>query len=199
MLTSESRSSIRLGTIGTLLAIAVSTPSPFGDVLAEGLVAEPDGYRMENYDDVVPDTLKGATVVEAAEVRALRDENGAVLVDVIPEQRRPDTLPAGQLWIPVPHQSIPGSIWLPDVGYGGLSQTTEAYFFNHLKAATNDDKDHDVVFYCRANCWMSWNAARRAVLNGYTSVYWFAEGTDGWFEADYGFETATPAPGKRQE
>jgi len=165
---------------------------------AGGLVEEPDGYRLENYDDVVPDTLKGADVVDAEQVRALRDDSNAVVVDVLPAQRRPDFLPENQIWIPVPHKGVPGSIWLPDIGYGVLSDVTLAYFFNNLEQATGSDKSHPVVFYCRDNCWMSWNAAKRALEHGYTSVYWFAEGTDGWFESGFEFTELTPAEGVRQ-
>lgn len=165
---------------------------------AEGLVDEPDGYRLENYDDVVPDTLKGAGVVDAEQVLALRDDDGAVIVDVIPAQRRPDFLPENQIWIPVPHKGVPGSLWLPDIGYGVLSDITLAYFFDNLSKATNQNKAHPVVFYCRDNCWMSWNAAKRALEHGYSKVYWFTEGTEGWFESGYEFADLTPAEGARQ-
>jgi len=168
------------------------------NVFSGGLVDEPDDYRMENYDDVVPDTLKGAIVVEAEQVQALRDDENAVIVDVIPAQRPPDYLPEGQLWIPVPHMGVPGSIWLPDTGYGVLSEVTENYFLNHLAAATDNDKTRAVAFYCRDNCWMSWNAAKRALEHGYTRVYWFTEGTEGWFDAGFEFEALKPEPGERQ-
>ena len=176
-----------------MFAVLVTTNS-----YAAGLVDEPSDYRLENYDDVVPDTLKGAVVVEAEEVLALRDVQNAVIVDVIPAQRAPDFLPEGQLWIPVPHMGVPGSIWLPDTGYGVLSEVTERYFLDHLAAATEDDKSRAVAFYCRDNCWMSWNAAKRAIEHGYTQVYWFTEGTDGWFDAGFEFEQLQPAPGERQ-
>jgi PQQ-dependent catabolism-associated CXXCW motif protein len=37
-----------------------------------------------------------------------------------------------------------------------------------------------LVFYCQADCWMSWNAAKRALSLGYSNVAWYPEGTDGW-------------------
>ena len=40
--------------------------------------------------------------------------------------------------------------------------------------------DRMLVFYCLANCWMSWNAAKRAIALGYTHVAWYPDGTDGW-------------------
>jgi PQQ-dependent catabolism-associated CXXCW motif protein len=41
------------------------------------------------------------------------------------------------------------------------------------------------VFFCLKDCWMSWNAAKRALEYGYANVMWFREGTDGWQELGY--------------
>ncbi|MFK7853977.1 MAG: rhodanese-like domain-containing protein [Granulosicoccus sp.] len=162
-------------------------------------VEEPEGYRTELYDDVVPDSLQGATRVSAIDVKKLMQEIDALVVDVIPEHRRPDFLPEGQLWIPVPHKGLPGALWLPDVGFGVLSEVTEKYFTTHLQSATDGNLNHPMVFYCRQDCWMSWNAAKRALTYGYTQVYWFADGVDDWAFEDYEFENLIAAPGTRQE
>ena len=169
-----------------LLTLAASAEAP-----------EPNGYRLDNYDDIVPDTLAGATVVDAQEVVRLRDQSGAVLIDVIPQQRRPESLPENQLWIPAAHQTIPGALWLPGVGYGQLSKTIYDYFLYHLDAASQGDKAKPLVFFCRDNCWMSWNAAKRALSHDYTNVYWYPEGTEGWFEAGFDYAPAVPAPDQR--
>lgn len=162
-------------------------------------VAEPDGYRMELYDAPVPAGLAGATRVSAADLQAMRDAGKAIaIVDVIPEHRRPDDLPAKQIWIPVPHTGVAGALWLPDVGYGVLSEVTEAYFRRHLEAATGGDPAHPLAFYCRTDCWMSWNAAKRALGYGYRNVFWFADGIDDWLFEGFPTETLTPAEGQRQ-
>jgi PQQ-dependent catabolism-associated CXXCW motif protein len=57
---------------------------------------------------------------------------------------------------------------------------TQAYFRRGLAAATGNEPSHPLVFFCLRHCWMSWNAAKRAIDDGYTSVSWFADGTDGW-------------------
>lgn len=171
------------------LAFAVNT--------ACARVEQPVGYRMDFYDSEVPAALDGAATVTAVEVRRLQETAGAVVIDVVPEQRRPESLPENQFWLPVEHQGIPGAIWLPDTGYGGLSEVTENYFKSHLRAATGANRDHPLVFYCRANCWMSWNAAKRALEYGYTRVYWFSDGTDGWLLENYAFEVLVPAAGQR--
>jgi len=167
-----------------------------GTAFAE--VRQPDGYRMEFYDAEVPIALDGAGTITAVELKDLRAGEGAVVVDVIPEHRRPEILPENQIWFPVDHKGVPGAIWLPDTGYGVLSDTTEKYFKHHLSSATGDNKDHHVVFYCRTDCWMSWNAAKRALAYGYTNVHWFRNGIDDWVFEGYGFEVLTPAEGRRQ-
>ncbi len=161
-------------------------------------VSQPDGYRMEFYDAEVPAALDGAGTITAVELKQLQDSAGAVVVDVIPEHRRPGVLPENQIWFPVDHKGVPGAIWLPDTGYGVLSDITEKYFKHHLSAATGGDKDRHVVFYCRTDCWMSWNAAKRALGYGYSNVHWFRNGIDDWFFEGYEFEVLTPAEGQRQ-
>ena len=42
---------------------------------------------------------------------------------------------------------------------------------------------------------MSWNAAKRALTYGYSQVYWFPEGTDGWDAAGLPLEPSEPEPG----
>ena len=32
------------------------------------------------------------------------------------------------------------------------------------------------MFYCRSDCWLSWNAARRAHQLGYRQLYWYRAG-----------------------
>lgn len=161
-------------------------------------VPQPDGYRLEDYDAEVPLALDGATRVTAVEVLALSKIPGTVIVDVIPEHRRPDFLPANQIWFPVDHKGIPGALWLPDTGFGTLSEVTESYFKHHLQQATGGRLDPNLVFYCRVDCWMSWNAAKRALSYGYKNVYWFADGVDDWFFEGFEFEILKPAAGARQ-
>jgi len=167
--------------------------------LADAAVPQPDGYRMKDYDAPVPDGLDGATRVTAIDVRKLQTEKNALVVDVIPEHRKPDFLPENQIWIPVPHKGLTGALWLPDVGFGALSEVTEHYFRRHLEKATDGNFDHPVIFYCRIDCWMSWNAGKRALGYGYTEVYWFADGIEDWAFEGFEFDILTAAEGQRQQ
>lgn len=147
---------------------------------AAAQVPEPEGYRMDEYRSPVPATLEGATVVGPEEAHALWESGGTAFIDVLPRAPKPENLPEGTIWREKPHLSIPGSIWLPNVGYGALHETMHAYFRAGLSAATEGDLSHPVVFFCLADCWMSWNAAKRALEYGYAAVYWYPDGADGW-------------------
>ena len=71
----------------------------------------------------------------------------------------------------------------------------EQYFRTQLSGATKRRSDIPIVFYCLADCWMSWNAAKRAASWGYKQVYWYRDGTDGWEAAKLPLVEAKPVPG----
>ena len=113
-----------------------------------------------------------------------------ILIDVLPAPRPPEDRAGARLWRAKPRANIPGSVWLPNVGYGELSAEFQAYFANNLARLTDGDRSRRLVFYCQADCWMSWNAAKRAVQSGYGNVVWYPEGTDGWAAAGLPLEPA---------
>ncbi len=153
---------------------------------------EPADYRNDDYRAPVPDTLKGATVLDDDAAYAVWKTDKALFVDVLPKPPKPQNLPKGTIWREPRRNGIPGAIWLPNIGYGRIHETVSAYFRDNLAART-DGKDHPVVFYCLMDCWMSWNAARRAMQDyGYTHVFWYPAGTDGWEFADYPLEPVKP-------
>lgn len=165
-----------------------------GSAKAHGDVPEPDGYRLEDYRKPVPATLTGARgVLTASTANQLRDQGG-VFIDVYPRAPKPPNLPASTLWREPPHRSIDGASWLPNVGYGVLADHVRAYFEANLAKLTGSDRTKPVVFFCLRDCWMSWNAAKRAIAMGYTSVYWFPEGTDAWEEHGYPIVIVSPTP-----
>ncbi len=83
---------------------------------------------------------------------------------------------------------------MPNVGYGELSAEFELYFRDNLARLTGNDRSRPLVFYCEADCWMSWNAAKRALAYGYDMVIWYPEGTEGWRAAGLPLEAAEPVP-----
>jgi PQQ-dependent catabolism-associated CXXCW motif protein len=163
-------------------------------VAAAAEVPEPDGYRLENYRAPTPATLRGVKVIGTDEAETIWRNHSASFVDVLPRAPRPRNLPEGTLWHDKPRADIPGSIWLPDTGYGELAPSMAGYFSDGLEQATHGDHARILVFYCLADCWMSWNAAKRALSLGYSNVAWYREGTDGWIASGLPLEEAAPEP-----
>ena len=162
-----------------------TVPPAGAEAKPSGPVPEPLGYRMEDFRTPVPATLNGARVLTADEAADIWNKNGAVFIDVYPQAPKPPNLPAGTFWREPAHRSIEGAQWLPNVGYGGLSATMEEYFRLRLEAVSKGKRDAPLIFFCLKDCWMSWNAAKRALEYGYGNVMWFRDGTDGWQELGY--------------
>jgi PQQ-dependent catabolism-associated CXXCW motif protein len=155
---------------------------------------EPEGYRTDNYRSPVPATLAGARVLATEEVEAIWRAGKAVFIDVLPHPPKPPNLPEGTIWRDKPRLNIPGSVWLPDTGYGTLAVGTEDYLREGLARASGGDRAKLLVVYCQADCWMSWNAAKRALSYGYSNVAWYPDGTDGWQRANLPVEDSQPVP-----
>lgn len=193
------------GRIGPLLYLMMLVAGNLASVRADGNavhpdpavlaeVAEPADYRTDDYRSPVPRTLTGAKVVTADEAEVLYKEQKSVFIDVYPRAPRPPNLPAGTVWRDPPHASIAGAHWLPNVGYGVLSAEFETYFRSRLESLTSKNPATPVVFFCLKDCWMSWNAAKRALSWGYSSVIWFPDGTDGWQGLGNDLVAVNPVP-----
>jgi PQQ-dependent catabolism-associated CXXCW motif protein len=93
---------------------------------ATAAVDEPQDYRLDHFRAEVPATLKGATVVTSAEAERLWRGRAAVFIDVLPRPPKPANLPSGTIWRESERENIPGSIWLPNVGFGVLQPVMES-------------------------------------------------------------------------
>ncbi|WP_114394081.1 quinoprotein dehydrogenase-associated putative ABC transporter substrate-binding protein [Oleisolibacter albus] len=165
--------------------------------LLQARPAEPAQYRKSDYRAPVPETLTGATVLATADVvRLLAAEQKPVLLDVLPAEQRPAGRDDG--WLPRPHDSIPGAAWLPDVGHGDLTPAQEQYFRAGLQRLTGGRSDTPLLIFCKRDCWMSWNAAKRALDWGYSRVLWYPDGVDGWAEARQPLVPVPPLDGGPQ-
>lgn len=147
--------------------------------VAEPAVREPDGYRVHDYLAPTPGTLTGATTISAEVAAQMHADGGAVFIDVMPAAPRP---PGRTVWNSAKRRSLPGSYWLPNVGRGILAPETQDYFRRHLDRLSSGDSGQALVFFCRRDCWMSWNAAKRAIKYGFRNVYWFPDGATAWEE-----------------
>jgi PQQ-dependent catabolism-associated CXXCW motif protein len=160
---------------------------------------EPEGYRTDNYRAPVPATLAGVRVLTTDEAEAIWRGGTGVFIDVLPRAPKPQNLPAGTIWRERPRLNIPGSVWLPDTGYGALAAATEDYLRHGLARATGGNNTTLLVIYCQADCWMSWNAAKRVLSYGYSNVAWYPEGTDGWQRANLPMADSQPEPRADEE
>ena len=161
---------------------------------AQGNVREPDGYRTDDYRAPVPPTLAGVRVLTTAEAETIWRTGTGIFIDVLPRAPKPANLPAGTIWRDKPRINIPGSIWLPDTGYGKLAEPTENYLRRGIERATGGNRAALLVIYCQENCWMSWNAAKRVLSYGYSNVTWYPDGTEGWERANLPVAEAQPEP-----
>ena len=152
------------------------------------------GYRISQYRAPMPLSVPGGTLVTLEELQSLHTERAAILLDVMAsEGAGPD--PVTGFWhVPKPHLDMAGSVWLPDVGKGVLTPAMEAYFKDNLARLTAGDMHRSVIIYCQADCWMSWNAVKRAASYGYDALSWYPDGTDGMRDWDVPLVPASPVP-----
>lgn len=157
---------------------------------AEPALFNAEGYRVEHYRSPTPEQLDGVQTLDTAGLKQLlSNKPDTVLIDVL---RR--SWVHGQFINEEAHRNIPHSLWLANTGEGELTAQWQHYFRHYLEQATRGNKTHPLVVYCKADCWLSWNASRRAHAWGYQQVYWYREGIDGWQNAELPTELATPEP-----
>lgn len=152
------------------------------------------GYRMGYYRAAVPQQVPGAKRIGLNDVRSLRKDPAVLLLDVMAHTGAGYDPISGQWRIAKPRHNIPGSIWLPDVGAGHLTPQLTKYFRSNLRKFSGGKLDRKIIIYCTADCWMSWNAAKRAAGWGYSNILWFAEGSDDWQQAGLALALAKPVP-----
>ena len=174
------------------LVLALSL-ARFSTCMADDAVFDPiTGYRIARYRAPTPESVPGGKRIMAADVRELVNVYRAILVDVMPSEGGRPNPETGRWHLLKPHLNIAGSTWLADVGQGVLTPDQSRYFSDNLARLTRGDRSRAIIFYCKADCWMSWNAVRRAAALGYQNVYWLSEGIDGW--SDWGGDLVDAQP-----
>lgn len=180
-----------------LLAFAVlfAFPAIAGATPVTGEHFDPvSGFRISSYRAPLPEEAPGAMRIFAADLPTLLKDKRAVLIDVMAAEGGGFDEATGAWRLIKTHDNIPGSTWLPDVGKGRIDARLEQYFQNNLSRLTEGDKGRAIVIYCQSDCWMSWNAVRRAAAHGYSQIYWLPEGVDGWIDWDGPVTPAVPEP-----
>jgi PQQ-dependent catabolism-associated CXXCW motif protein len=150
------------------------------------------GYRIARYQAAVPETPPAGARVWIDDIDRLIANERAVLLDVSPIHGAGFDSASGAWRLSKPHETLPGAVWLPEVGRGAIEPVMERFLASNLARLTGGDTSRAVVIFCNADCWMSWNAMKRAASLGYTNLKWFPEGIDGWRDFDRVLVPAVP-------
>jgi len=136
-------------------------------------VAPTAQLRQGELSAPTPLEIPGARLIATSELRELMSgtaESRPVLFDVL----------GGE-----PHLSLPGAIWVPGAGRGSsFDDDIQIRLAKLLDFTSRGVRGRALVFFCASlNCWLSYNAALRAVQLGYENVRWYRGGIEAWREA----------------
>lgn len=187
---------LRLLFIVLMFSAAPSVAASYKDMQAQrpDLFHPETGYRIARQRGPTPDDIPPPSALVTPEQARDLIRGGALVLDVFSAaQSRFDELD-GTWLVSEPRLSLPGAFWLPETGRGTLSPEIEVYLADNLSRLTHDDRDHPILVFCVADCWMSWNAAQRIAGLGYTHVHWYRLGTDGWLDIGEGLFPVEPVP-----
>ncbi len=149
-----------------------------------------DGYRATHYRSPTPLSHDFAVTLTPEQLQQLLQEQpAAALIDAYNNPWL-----HGHFSMQKEHHNLPGTYWLANCGQGQLDADWQAYCQHWLQDISKGDKNAPLVMYCRADCWLGWNAARRAHEWGYTQLYWLRDGIEGWVEAGQTLERSQPLP-----
>ncbi|KCZ94115.1 hypothetical protein HJO_02030 [Hyphomonas johnsonii MHS-2] len=81
------------------------------------------------------------------------------------------------------------AVWMSQPG--SFRDQTQQQVSQILQQGTQGRKDTPLVFYCLSSqCWMSYNAALRAINAGYSNVLWYRGGIEAWKSAGQPISTS---------
>ena len=150
------------------------------------------GYRISAYRAPVTGVPEHVRRIDTHLAAQLWRTHRAVFIDVMPAEGGHRDASTGLWYVAAVRETIPGAAWFPESGRGVPDPAILEGFRAGVAALTRGDRHRRLVVFCRADCWMSWNAARRLAREGHTRVFWYADGTDGWRDADLPLAPATP-------
>jgi PQQ-dependent catabolism-associated CXXCW motif protein len=142
-------------------------------------IAPTNRLRQQPYHGPTPLQIPGAQVVQTRQLQAMLAGPGSpILIDVLSEQG---------------HVTLARAVWLSGAGRGAnFLDPVQSMLTQLLGQLAGGDKATPMVFFCAGpQCWLSYNAALRAVAAGYGRVYWYRGGIEAWTAA--GLPTARTA------
>ena len=134
-------------------------------------IAPTNRLRQPPYHGPTPIEIPGAQVAWTTQLQAmLAAPDKPILIDVLSERG---------------HVTLAGAVWLSGAGQGtNFLDPVQAELTQILGRLAGGDKSRPLVFFCAGpQCWLSYNAALRAVAAGYDRVYWYRGGVDAWTAA----------------
>jgi PQQ-dependent catabolism-associated CXXCW motif protein len=163
-------------------AQAAAGEHDYADEYRDWGIAPTNRLRQQPYHGPTPLEIPGAQVVHTRQLQALlAGPDKPVLIDVLSEPG---------------HVTLAGAVWLSGAGRGtNFLDPVQLALTQLLGQLADGDKSRPLVFFCASSqCWLSYNAALRAVAAGYGRVYWYRGGVDAWTAA--ALPTARTAGGR---
>ena len=163
----------RLALLAPLVALLAGLAAQAQDVVEEDRdfgVTPSTELQIENHASPTPLEIPRGITLRTVELRRMMQapvEAQPLLFDVLGGDG---------------HETLPGAIWIPGAGRGtSFDDGLQAHLANFLQFATRGNKAKTMVFYCTGpRCWLSYNAALRAMRLGYTDVRWYRGGIQAW-------------------
>ncbi len=145
-------------------------PGVYGDEDRDWGVAPTKQFRTADYHAPTPREIPGGRVVGTVELsQMLEKQPRPWLIDVL----------GGNV-----HRTVNGAFWMAGAGAGDMTQDEEKRFLAAIAGFAAGDKNRAMVFLCvDSQCWLSYNAALRAIGAGYTNVMWYRGGVAAWRQA----------------
>lgn len=162
--------------------LAAQPPEPF----------DADGYRNARYRAPVKVDPRPAPHLALAAALELDPRKDALFIDVMPVEGGVRDPASGTWRLSQQHLTIPGAQWHPETGRAPVDPDLWRGLERTIAQARSHRPQLPVILFCRSDCWMGWNAARRLARNGVGNVWWLAEGTDGWHAAERQLVPARP-------
>jgi PQQ-dependent catabolism-associated CXXCW motif protein len=167
---------------GATQARAAAGEHGYADEHRDWGIAPTNRLRQPPYHGPTPLQIPGAQVLQTRQLQALLAGPGSpLLIDVLSEPG---------------HLTLAGAIWVSGAGRGAsFLDPVQSLLTRLLGQLAGGDKARPMVFFCAsAQCWLSYNAALRAVAAGYSEVYWYRGGVEAWVAA--GLPSARTARGR---
>lgn len=160
-----------------------------GEPSSRSALFDAQGYRIARYRSPIAADPHPAPRITLAEALRLDPRKDALFLDVMPVHSGMRDPASGEWTLSQTHRTIPGAEWHPEAGRVPADDDLWQAFEAQAREAS---PARPVIIFCRIDCWMSWNAAKKLSELGIDNVWWLAEGTDGWHSAGRDLVAAEP-------